>query len=228
MISTLLALIALCMLALAATAVRLRRAAPLGAPLGAVICAGLAYDCAAIAVGPALGFGPALHAVNEPRYWIHAVLTPLMIPAAMDLAARAGVVSLARRPVRIGLAALTAVLVALGVSTDIVALRLAPETYADTLRYVNTATQGPPVPAIVTILVLIGIGAALWRRAGIPWLCLGSVVMFVAAAAGFAHFWIGNLGELVLQCGIAATLAAVATRALTTAPAPQPAPEAAA
>ncbi|MFC7759254.1 hypothetical protein ACFQY4_15575 [Catellatospora bangladeshensis] len=51
MISTLLALIALCMLALAATAVRLRRAAPLGAPLVAVICAGLAYDCAAIAIG---------------------------------------------------------------------------------------------------------------------------------------------------------------------------------
>ncbi len=225
MISTLLALIALCMLALAATAVRLRHAAPLGAPLVAVICAGLAYDCAAIAIGPAFGFGSALHAVNEPRYWIHALLTPLMILAAMDLAGRAGLTSLTRRPVRIGLAALTAVLVAMGVSADIVNLRLEPEAYADTLRYVNTATQGPPVPAIVTILVLIGIGAALWRRAGIAWLCLGSVVMFVAAAAGFAHFWIGNLGELVLQCGIAATLAAVATRSPALTPNPHPAPE---
>ncbi|MFC7759253.1 hypothetical protein ACFQY4_15570 [Catellatospora bangladeshensis] len=148
-----------------------------------------------------------------------------MILAVMDVAGRAGVTSLTRRLVRIGLAALTAVLVALGVSADILRLRLEPETYADTLRYVNTATEGPPVPAIVTILVLIGIGAALWRRAGIAWLCLGSVTMFVAAAAGFAHFWIGNLGELVLQCGIAATLTAVATRTPATTPAPQPAPE---
>ncbi|MEV4416540.1 hypothetical protein [Catellatospora sp. NPDC049609] len=227
MISFLLASIALCMLALAATAARLRRAAPVGAPLVAVVCVGLAYDCAAIAVGPVLGFGSALHAVNQPRYWIHAVLTPLMILAVMDLAARAGVVSLARRPVRIGLGALTAVLVALGVASDVVALRLAPETYADTLRYVNDAAEGPPVPAIVTILVLIGIGAALWRRAGVPWLCLGSVAMFVAAAAGFAHFWIGNTGELLLQAGIVATLAAVAARtspAHASAPTPQPQP----
>ncbi|MEU7819384.1 hypothetical protein [Catellatospora sp. NPDC049133] len=214
MISVLMASIAACMLILAGLAVRRRSTAGPAAILVAVICVGLAYDCAAVAAGRLLGFGPALEAVNAPRYWIHAVFTPLLVVAAAALAARLGVTWLRRKAVRIAGGVLVAALIALGVAADVVALRLEPKEYADTLRYVNAATAGPPIPAIVTMLVVVVIGALVWRTARFPWLCLGGIAMFAAAGAGAAHFWLGNAGELLLQ------LAVLATVLRTTRPAP--------
>ncbi|GHJ47995.1 hypothetical protein Cs7R123_53370 [Catellatospora sp. TT07R-123] len=209
MISLLLAAVAVCMLGLGAYAVRLRAAGP-AAALVALLCAGLAYDNTAVAIGRLLGFGQALEGVNAGRFWIHALLTPLLLVAAVLIGARLGVAVLARKAVRIGAVVLALALIALGAATDIVRLALAPATYADTLRYTNTATAGPPVPAIATIVALIAVGVLLWRRAATAWLLLGAVAMFVAAAAGFRHFWLGNLGELALQATVVATLATAA------------------
>ncbi|MFD0593264.1 hypothetical protein ACFQZ4_12480 [Catellatospora coxensis] len=101
MISALMASIAVGMLILAGLAARRRAAAGPAAILVAVICVGLAYDSGAVAVGRPLGFGAALEAVNAPRYWIHAVFTPLLVVAATALAARLGVTWLRRPAVRI-------------------------------------------------------------------------------------------------------------------------------
>ncbi|WP_144121212.1 hypothetical protein [Catellatospora sichuanensis] len=210
MISTLMASIAVCMLILAGLAARRRSAAGPAAALVAVICVGLAYDSGAVAIGRLLGFGSALEAVNAPRFWIHAVFTPLLIVAAAALAARLGVTALARRAVRIAGGVLVTALIALGVADDIIALRLEPRGYADTLRYGNAATAGPPIPAIVTMVVLVVIGVLVWRVARFPWLCLGALAMFAAAAAGAAHFWLGNVGELLLQLAVVATVARAA------------------
>ncbi|MEU8002979.1 hypothetical protein AB0B66_17625 [Catellatospora sp. NPDC049111] len=218
MISALMASIAVCMLILAGLAARRRSTAGPAAALVAVICVGLAYDSGAVAVGRLLGFGPALEAVNAPRYWIHAVFTPLLVVATAALAARLGVTWLRHKAVRIVGSVLVTALIALGVAADVVALRLEPREYADTLRYVNAATAGPPVPAIVTMLVVVVIGALVWRTARFPWLCLGGIAMFAAAGAAAAHFWLGNVGELLLQLAV---LAAVLRAAR---PAPDAAP----
>ncbi|WP_155371189.1 hypothetical protein [Catellatospora vulcania] len=221
MISVLLSAIAVCLLILAVVAARTRGAAGPAAVLIAVICVGLAYDNGAVAIGRLLGFGPQLEAVNAPRYWIHALLTPLLVIAGAALAARLGVTLMTRRAVRLAGIALVAALVALGVAGDILALRLEQREYADTLRYVNAAAAGPPIPAILTILLVIAIGALTWRAARWPWLCLGAVAMFAAAAAGAAHFWIGNAGELALQLAVVATLARAAQHVDATTAAPQ-------
>lgn len=200
-VSVLMAVICVCLLALAVVAARTRT--PLGAVL-AVLTVGLAYDNGAVAVGALLGYGDALEAVNVPRYWIHALFTPVLIVVGALLARSLGVP--VGRPALIGAGALTVALIAVGVVTEAMGLHLAPETYADALRYVHAEPGGPPLAAIATIVVLIVIGAFVWRRAGLPWLFAGGVAMFVAAGVGFAHFWISNLGELVLQTGIVATL----------------------
>ncbi|MBV1852637.1 hypothetical protein [Catellatospora tritici] len=210
MISALLAALALCMLGLGVYALRLRAAAGPAAALVAVLCAGLAYDNIAVALGRVLGYGPTLETVNAGRFWIHALLTPLLLVAATLIGARLGVALLARRGVLIGAWILALALIALGAATDIVRLTLAPADYADTLRYTNTATAGPLVPAIATMLALIVVGVLLWRRAGTAWLLLGTVAMLVAAGAGFRHFWLGNLGELALQATVVATLVTAA------------------
>ncbi|MEU8079707.1 hypothetical protein AB0B31_30200 [Catellatospora citrea] len=221
MISVLMASIAVCMLILAVVAARHRSTAGPAAALVAVICVGLAYDSAAVAIGRLLGFGPTLEAVNAPRYWSHAVLTPLLIVAGAALAARLGVTGLRRQAVRITGGVLVVALIALGVAADIVGLRLEPREYADTLRYGNAAAAGPPIPAIVTMLVLVVIGVLVWRTARFPWLLLGAVAMFAAAGAGAAHFWLGNVGELLLQLAVVATVLRAARPAPdTTAPHP--------
>lgn len=222
MISALMASIAVCMLILAVVAACRRTAAGPAAALVAVICVGLAYDSGAVAIGRPLGFGPTLEAVNAPRFWIHALFTPLLVVAAAALAARLGVAALARRSVRIAGGLLVTALIVLGVAADIVALRLEPRAYADTLRYGNAATAGPPIPAIVTMVALVVIGILVWRTVRSPWLCLGAIAMFAAAAAGAAHFWLGNVGELLLQLAVVATVLRAA-RATTEAAAPQPA-----
>lgn len=210
MVSWVMAAMGLCMLALAGVAPARGRAAGAAAWLVAAICLGLAYDNLVIAAGRAVGFGPALEALSTPRFWIHALLTPLLIVAGGLMAGRLGVRWAASRAAAVGGAVLVAVLVAIGLAEDVAGLELAPEKYADLVRYTNEGAGGPPIPAIVTIVVLIVLGAAVWRTAGSPWLCLGSLTMFAAAALGNAHPWLGNLGELALQASVVATLAAAA------------------
>ncbi|GAA0946868.1 hypothetical protein [Actinocorallia libanotica] len=210
MVSWVMAVLGGCMLVLAGVALGRGRAAGAVAPLVAVICLGLAYDNLAVAAGRVLGFGGTLEAVSAPRFWIHALLTPLLIVAGGSMAARLGVRWAASRVAVVGGGVLVAVLVAIGVFEDVVELELAPAKYADLVRYTNEGAAGPPIPAIVTILVLLALGVAIWRTAGSPWLCLGAVAMFAAAALGGSRPWLGNLGELALQAAVVATLVAAA------------------
>jgi hypothetical protein len=98
------------------------------------------------------------------------------------------------------LGALTVALIAAGIHFDIAGLDLQPTHHADALRYTNAASHGAPIPAVVTIL--IGLGIALLVRARQPWLLAGAAAMFVAAALGAIAFWIANTGELLLITGI--------------------------
>lgn len=210
MLSLAMAAIGACMLALAAVCLRARGAVGGVAVLVAVICAGLAYDNLAVAAGRLIGFGDVLRGVNVPRYWIHALLTPLLIIACGALAGALGVRWPTGRTAAAAGALLVPALIGVGIFQDVVRLRLEPREYADSLRYANAGAEGPPVAAIVTIVVLIGLGALIWRTAALPWLLLGSIGMFAAAAVGGSRFWAGNLGELVLQAAVVATLTAAA------------------
>ncbi|MEV4132932.1 hypothetical protein AB0J72_12295 [Dactylosporangium sp. NPDC049742] len=190
MVSLIFAVLAVGMVGAGVVAVRLR------AWLVVVVAGALVYDNTVIAAGRFVGEGDVLEGLNAGRFVGHALFTPLLIVVGAGLA-RGG---------RRTLAALAAVLVGIGIWADVVRLRLVPERYADTLRYVNDNAAGPPVPAVVAILVLIGVGVVLWRQDRWPWLFAGAVAMFGAAAAGFAVPWLGNLGELVLLTTVVLSL----------------------
>lgn len=166
----------------------------------ALIAAALCWDNLIIAAGSSIGAGDLLRTLSIPRYVAHAVLTPLLIIVAF------GVAGLRRRA---WVWILAVVLIALGVWTDLVNMSLEVREYGGTLRYAY-AHATPPIPSIVTVVVLIGAGVVLWRRAGVPWLCLGALAMFGAAGSGV--FWLGNAGELVLISSILATAATLRRR----------------
>ncbi|QGG95960.1 hypothetical protein [Actinomarinicola tropica] len=165
---------------------------------------GLVYDNAVLGIGRWLGHGSTLEALSYPRFWIHALITPLLIIVGVG-AARTLAGGWARS--RIGHAAVCLVatgLVVWGVVIDIVGLELDQQSEAGLLSYGNAAASAP-VPAIATIVILLGFGAWVWRAAGWPWLAVAAGVMFIASGLGAISGLLTNVGELSLIAGLVAT-----------------------
>lgn len=212
MITAVFALIGVAVLAVGAMAMRMRWRVGSVALAVALICAGMAYDNFAVAVGRFIGYGDVLMAINVPRYWIHALFVPMLILIAGVLVYRLGVRQIGSRANVIAGSVLVAMLLLIGIITDIVRLDLKPEDTGDALRYVNEGASGPPVAAVVTVLALIVLGGMAWRYGYFKWLLVGAVIMLVAAAAGTAVVWVGNLGELALMISLLAAMAKVGDR----------------
>ena len=212
MITAVFALIGVAVLAVGVMAMRMRWRVGSVALAVAIICAGMAYDNFAVAVGRFIGYGDALMAINVPRYWIHALFVPMLILIAGVIVYRLGVRQIGSRANVIAGSVLVAMLLLIGIITDIVRLDLKPEDTGDALRYVNEGASGPPVAAVVTVLALIVLGGMAWRYGYFKWLLVGALIMLVAAAAGTAVVWLGNLGELALMISLLATMAKVGDR----------------
>jgi len=194
-----------------------------GAIFVAFISFSLTFDNGMIAYGADIGPGELLISLSKPRFYLHAAFTPFLMLVAWLLAERAGLAFTRKRALYFAIWALVLGMSALGIYVDLAGgLELQVACLGDTLRYTASAppqqfcspdqvslpSHGPPIPSIVTVIVSIAIGAALWRSAGWPWLLLSAVFMFAAAGAPQANLGptIGNFGEIVLQAGFAASL----------------------
>ena len=96
----------------------------------------------------------------------------------------------------------------LGFIRSVALLEFEPVVQGDLVYYTNGGGfPGPPVPAIVMVVVLIVSGYVLFRRTGWIWMLAGAVVMFVAAAIppSVAGFLVSNAGEVVLSLAMVAT-----------------------
>ncbi|MAU81857.1 MAG: hypothetical protein CME34_08295 [Gordonia sp.] len=223
MTSVIMVAIGAAMLVVAAFAFRLTSRVGAVAILLGAISLGLAYDNIAVAVGRLVGYGDTLSAINLPRFWIHAIAVPLLIVVAGNLVGRLGVEQARTRNVTLGGWALVVMLMVIGFVEDVVRLDLEPEDAGDALRYVNAGFDGPPLPAIITVLAVLVLGVMAFRYAGFPWLFVGALVMLIAAPIGTMLLWVGNLGELVLMLSMLVTMAAVGGLPVpTTRPIPRP------
>ncbi|WP_448541283.1 hypothetical protein [Roseiflexus sp.] len=166
-----------------------------------IVLAGLVYDTLVILLGRFIGEGSLLATLNAGRYLVHGIATPFMIIFGFGVLRRAGVSWAKGRIAHILICILTTLLIGLGIYEDILALDLQPHTVMDTLRYVNEGgLKGPPIPALLTIILLIAWGVILWRKTGWSWLAAGGLLMFIAAGLGMGNiFYIGNLGEVALS-----------------------------
>lgn len=170
-----------------------------------IVTFGLVYDNSILAAGSTLNHGDLLERLSVPRYFMHAFGTPLLMLSGLAFARRAGAKWAQHRFVAAGVALLTLGMVAVGVDADLFRLQLYAKEAAGVVSYGNAGSQGPPVAPIVTILVLIAAGWAVWRYQGGYWLLAGAVAQFVAAAIGDAIVIAGNLGELALLAGLVMT-----------------------
>ncbi|MFF5898918.1 hypothetical protein ACFY8O_23760 [Streptomyces argenteolus] len=214
MISSVFALLAIAQVCLAVSVARCRRTVP-GLPtvVPVLVCAALVWDNGVIAVGDLLGAGPLLETLSVPRFAAHALLTPLLVLWSLSVADRAGLPWARRRGVRGAAVGLTALLVAAGVLHDVLGLTLRTERWADTLRYVNDAASPVgPLPAIVTGLVVLLTGIALWRSTGFARLAVAAAVMVAVSGAAATVPPLGNAAEVVLNAGLLMTVRAMPVR----------------
>ncbi|MFF3501764.1 hypothetical protein [Streptomyces sp. NPDC003247] len=165
---------------------------------GVLGCA-LAYDSLVVGLGAALGEGALLEGLNEGRFVAHALLTPLAVVCGALLAGAGRRASAAAWAAALALAAV-------GAATGLPGLDLEPRRWAGTLRYVEAGGHGAPVAAVLAMLVLLGVGAAVWVRRSVPWIALGALAVFVASALAVVAPPLGNLGEALMLAGMVAAL----------------------
>lgn len=172
--------------------------------LVAAVAVGLVYDNGIVALGSAIGTGDLLLALNVPRFWVHALVTPILIIFAAGAARSAGLRWARHRAVHAGFCLAATALIVYGVLADVVGLALSPGREGDALRY-SAVEATPPIPSIATVVVLLVVGVALLIRARSGWMALGAALMFTAAALPSAPLAVGNLGEVALIAGLAMT-----------------------
>ncbi|MBR8741667.1 hypothetical protein [Nocardiopsis sp. MG754419] len=182
----------------------------------ALVTLGLVYDNGIVAVGRLVGEGAVLEALNLPRFLVHALITPLLIIAAVGLARGAGAPWARLRWVHGAFCSLATALIVYGLLFEVVGLELVAGREGDALRY-TAVDPSPPIPSIAAIVVLIIVGVALWRRGG-GWMGVGAALMFVAAALPSLPLVVTNMGEVALIVGLALTAVRPVTAPRTTAP----------
>lgn len=198
----------------------LRRYSAPGAAIIALLSLGLIYDNGIIALGSSIGIGATLETLSWPRFILHALVTPLMIVAVVQIAVAGGVRWLDSRTAWTGVWLLTAAMIGYG-GYELTLLELQPACFSGITRYTSSASPaqfcfegqqslaglGPPIPSILAVFLIIGFGVSLWRRKRWPWFGLGGLQMLLAAAVPFSQFGLipGNGGEVILQFAFVAT-----------------------
>lgn len=167
---------------------------------------GLIYDNGVIALGRFMGEGDLLQTLNQGRFLLHALVTPILVAASVVLADRAGM-AWAKKRLSHGLFGLfTVALIAYGLQ-EFPHYLFTAEWFGNTLRYVDTAVSGPPIPSIMTIMVIMIFGIFIWRNGRWPWLFVGAMIMFIGSAIppSLVGPIVGSGVEVVLLASLLAT-----------------------
>lgn len=173
---------------------RLRRPSGLRyAPISLLVLGGLVYDNVVLGLGGLLGRGDLLRSLSVPRYWIHAIGTPLLILVVLEIGERCGLSWAKRR--RSAWVALAFVLIGFGLGHDGFGQKLTFTTDGGTARYANDAVTGPPTSAIAVIIVVLAVAVMIWQHGYSAMMAVCSVIMLVGAAVGATIPLIGNLAE---------------------------------
>lgn len=182
----------------------------------------LFYDNLRIGSGRFIGEGDLLYALSVPAFAWHWSMLPLLVIAAGSVA-RLADLPWARPRLVMGAFCVFAVALSAYDIPKIFSMDLRPACLADTVRYSTNVTaaqvcpggevhqgHGAALVAILTNVVVLAVGIALWLQRRWPWLAIGSGAMFVAAGAFARSPWslpIANFGEICITLGFIVTCA---------------------
>lgn len=182
----------------------------------------LFWDNFRIGSGRFFGQGDLLYNLSVPAFAWHWSMLPLLVIAAGSVARLAGL-NWAQNRLVMGAFCLVAVALSAHDIPKIFSMQLYPACLDDTVRYttrVSPAQLCSPdqvliaggaeaaLVAIITNVIVLAVGIALWIQRGWKWLALGAAAMFVAAG-GFARsryaLPIANFGEILITSSFIVT-----------------------
>jgi hypothetical protein len=184
----------------------------------------LFYDNFRIGIGRFIGPGDTLYALSVPAFAWHWSMLPLLVIAAGSVARQADL-GWARNRLVMGAFCLVAVALSAHDIPKIFHMDLRVACLADTVRYTTnvsalqlcnpgdqpyTSGAEAALVAIITNVIVLAVGIALWVSRKWPWLAVGSAAMFVAAGAFARSPWslpIANFGEICITSGFIITCA---------------------
>lgn len=170
-----------------------------------VLAVTISYDNVMLVLGSAIGEGDTLLVLSRPRFVIHAFLTPVSIAVVVDQARRLGISWTQSSRTVAGTWALTLAMVALGV-VELTHLELVAEESMGMLRY-TAADAMVPIPAIVSVIVMIIVGWSVRKQTGWSILFILGLISFFGSAAPpiDGMLVLGNLVEVVFVAALLLT-----------------------
>ena len=184
----------------------------------------LFYDNFRIGIGRFIGPGDLLYNLSVPAFAWHWSLLSLLVIAAGSVARLAGL-KWAQGKLVMGAFCVVAVALSAHDIPKIFSMELHPACLADTVRYTVTVKEAQlcsptdqlvpggadaAIVAIITNVIVLAVGIALWIQRRWPWLVVGSGLMFIAAGAfgrGTYALPISNFGEICITLSFILTCA---------------------
>lgn len=185
----------------------------------------LIWDNLIVGSGQWIGFGELLESLSWPRFWAHWLFGSWLIIASGSILRLAGFGWAQKRWVMALFCLLTVGVVAYEVSSNWHAT-LMPVCEYDLLRYSTSVRAehlcspeqtvvpggGAPLGPLVTVFVVIGVGAVLAIRRRFPWMLVGGVLMFISATPPLMRSKLDNFGEVMIALGAIWAVARFASR----------------
>jgi hypothetical protein len=144
-----------------------------------LVALGVFYDNLILSIGGLIGAGARLEGLSWPRFYLHQLVLPLIIPAAYLQAQRSGQRWAQPPAARWTVLLFTAATITLGILTRLIPMSLQPEIIDGVLRYTASGISGPPLVSLLSIGFALVMGALHWRRNGWPWLFWVSLAVFI-------------------------------------------------
>lgn len=165
------------------------------------------YDNTVLATGKYLGESALLEGLSLGRYWIHALVTPLLVIWAWHVIARTAAAWAQTRWAAVVAVAATVTLIVLEL-THVVGIDLETEREYGVLSYSAAApAAGPTLMVLLLSLALLVAGFLVWRRQKRVWLLVATLLMVVESAVPIPvnSGAVTNAVELILLTSILAT-----------------------
>ncbi|WNS75468.1 hypothetical protein RRV45_21805 [Bacillus sp. DTU_2020_1000418_1_SI_GHA_SEK_038] len=168
----------------------------------------LLYDNGILALGKYIGEGDLLRSLNLARYYLHALITPLLVLFAWYTLVKANIKWTKKSIVQWLAVLLTICLIIVEFVTVVRGISLVPAMKYGVLGYKNVgAGEGPPIMVIGVSIVLVITSIMIWIKQKWPWYFIGTLIMGLAPMIHLKTDALHNIAEFVLMLALLATKA---------------------
>ncbi|MBO1512626.1 hypothetical protein [Metabacillus bambusae] len=171
-----------------------------------IVILALFYDNGILAFGKYWGEGDLLRALNQTRYWLHALFTPLLVLFAWHTLVNANLQWAKKRIVQWLVIILTLCLIIIELVTVVWGISLEPIWKYGVLSYKNVGNGSPFMIIGVSIMLLIT-SIIIWWKQKWPWYFVGTLFLGITP---MIHLFLKtdalhNISEFLLMLALLAT-----------------------